>query len=69
MIDMSQANAEREAIRARWPAEWRDGARCGLSQKYEGPRERGGYPIGFHGWPLDRRNAWHAGFNYGRLRR
>ena len=66
---MSAAKREREAIRARWPDEFRDGARCGLSQKYEGPREAGGYPKGFHGRPLDRRNSWWSGYNAGRLDR
>ncbi len=66
---MSQANVEREAIRARWPDEFRDGARCGLSQKYDGPREPGGFPLRFHSWKLDRRNSWYSGFNYGRNQR
>jgi hypothetical protein len=48
---------EREAIRAEWPAEFDDGARCGFLQKFEGSREPVGYPLGFHGWPLARRNA------------
>lgn len=51
--------------REQWPVEWRDGARCAFLMKFDGPRERGGYPVGFHGWPLDRRNAWFAGFNRG----
>ena len=66
---MSAAERERKAIRARWPDEFRDGARCGLTQKYEGEREPGGYPEGFHGWPLDRRNSWFSGYNYGRNQR
>jgi hypothetical protein len=63
MADNSQA--EREALRVRWPAEFNDGARCGLLQKYDGQRERGGFPSGFHRWKLDQRNAWFAGFNLG----
>jgi AAA domain len=35
------------ARRALWPS-WRA----------DGPREPGGYPTGFHTWPLERRNAW-----------
>jgi hypothetical protein len=54
-----------QAIRERWPHEFRDGARCGFLQRYDGNRERGGYPLGFHRWPLERRNAWYAGFNRG----
>jgi hypothetical protein len=52
-------------LRTRWPNDFRDGARCALLQSYPGPREKGGYPAGFHCWPLDRRNAWFAGFNVG----
>ena len=28
-------------------------------------RERGGYPLGFHAWTLERRNAWWAGASQG----
>jgi hypothetical protein len=62
---MSDARNERRRLRANWPDEYRDGARCGLTGEYPGDRQRGGYPRGFHGWPLDRRNAWFAGFNQG----
>jgi hypothetical protein len=63
---------EQTAIRARWQAEFDDGARCAYLLKFPGPRAPGGYPIGFSDWPLDRQNAWFAGFNRGfhdRLRR
>ena len=59
------AEYERVTIRAEWPAEFNDGARCGFLGRLESPREPGGYPIGFHGWPLARRNAWFAGSNKG----
>jgi hypothetical protein len=59
------AENERAAIRKQWQAEFDDGARCGFLQKFEGAREPGGYPKGFHRWPLARRNAWFAGFNKG----
>ncbi len=49
----------------RWPDEFRDGARCAFLLRFGGDREKGGYPRGFHRWPLDRRNAWLAGFNVG----
>ena len=29
--------------------------------KAEGERKKGGYPKGFHDWPLERRNPWFAG--------
>jgi hypothetical protein len=63
---MTAAENKRAAIRAAWRAEFDDGTRCGLLQKYDGPREPGGYPLGFHSWPLDRRNA---GFNKGHFER
>jgi hypothetical protein len=56
-------------IRARWPAEWRDGARCAFLETFEGEREKGGYPKGFHAWPLDLRNGWFAGYVRGFLDR
>ena len=55
----------------RRPEEFRDGARCAFLRRFDGQREPGGYPLGFHGWQLERRNAWFAGFNrgfYDRLR-
>jgi hypothetical protein len=67
-----RADGERVRLREAWPHEFRDGARCGFLRKFDGDREAGGYPLGFHQWPLDRRNAWFAGFNRGlidRLRR
>jgi hypothetical protein len=49
----------------RWPEEYRDGARCAFLRRFDGAREKGGYPLGFHHWSLERRNAWFAGFNCG----
>jgi hypothetical protein len=61
--DKSEAALTR--MREQWPAEFRDGARCGFLKEPEGPRDPGGYPRGFQRWPLERRNAWFAGFNVG----
>jgi hypothetical protein len=58
-------------ISRRWPAEFRDGARCAFLLHFDGDREKGGYPRGSHRWPRDSRDAWFAGFNvgfHGRLR-
>ena len=52
-------------LRQRWPHEWRDAARCGFLHRFDGEREEGGYPRGFHLWRVDRRNAWFSGFNVG----
>lgn len=62
---MTDAADTTATIRTRCPDEFRDGARCAFLGKYPGDRERGGYPRGFHGWAMDRRNVWWAGFNVG----
>jgi hypothetical protein len=64
---MSDNRVEREIaeLRSRWPDEFKDGARCAFLRRYDGKREKGGYPLGFRRWPLDRRNAWFAGSNKG----
>jgi hypothetical protein len=41
----------------------------GAGSEPGGERDKGGYPLGFHDWPLERRNAWLAGFNFGLLER
>jgi hypothetical protein len=64
-------NAPHEVKRlaGQWPDEFADGERCAFLGRYEGKRQPGGYPTGFHGWSLDRRNGWYAGFNFGLLER
>ena len=68
-MSLDRTSLEVARLRDRWPNEFRDGARCGFLGRTDGARETGGYPSGFHGWPLDRRNAWFSGFNRGRLDR
>ena len=58
---MSGDLRERGRLKALHPEIYRDGELAGLDKLPPGTRERGGYPIGFHQWPLDRRNAWFAG--------
>jgi hypothetical protein len=60
---------KRVRLKDSWPAEFEDGARCAFTQHFSGDRERGGYPKGFHVWPLAKRDAWFCGYNYGRLKR
>ena len=55
---MIDARQERDLIKGNYPAEYADGARRGFARDKL-------YPTGFHQWPLDRRNAWWAGFNKG----
>jgi hypothetical protein len=52
------ATEERERVKHAYPDEFRDGAR----RAFKGVKR---YPRGFTDWPLDRRNAWFAGFNVG----
>ena len=68
-MSLDRTSVEVARLRSTWPVEFRDGARCGFLPRADGPREKGGYPCGFCGWPLDRRNAWYSGFNLGRLDR
>jgi hypothetical protein len=63
------AETERARLKDKFPAEFRDGARTAFLGKGDGTREKGSYPLGFHSWPIDRRNAWFAGFNHGMLER
>jgi hypothetical protein len=66
---VSDARNARRALRAKYPSEFDDGARCGATLSYPGEREPGGYPKGSHGWPLEKRNAWYAAFNIGYAKR
>jgi hypothetical protein len=59
------AEAILKRVQGKWPSEFRDGARWGFLQQQEGPRDPGGYPLGFNHWQVARRNAWFAGFNVG----
>ena len=60
-------NVERAKIREEYPDEFEDGARHGWARGNLSTvgRERGGYPLGFHVWPLERRNAWWSGASQG----
>jgi hypothetical protein len=57
----------RNELRRQWQDAFDDGARCAFMMEYPGEREPGGYPKGFHSWPIEKRNAWFAGFNLGRI--
>jgi hypothetical protein len=65
MSDMEPARDEVKGFEPQSPDEYRDGARCAFLRRFDGVRQEGGYPPGFHHWPLERRNAWFAGFNRG----
>jgi hypothetical protein len=63
------ADAERGCLQSAWPDEFADGARCAFHQRHPGRREPGGFPLGFHNWGIERKNAWYCGFTFGRLER
>lgn len=52
-------------LKQRWPNEYRAGARCAFLRRFDRDGRDSGYPVGFQYWPLERRNAWFAGFNCG----
>jgi hypothetical protein len=60
---------ERARLKQAWPEAFADGERVAFLQRFAGERERGGYPRAFHRWPLNRRNAWFCGYNFGLLER
>jgi hypothetical protein len=60
-----KTEADRDALRAKFPDEFEHGYRTGYLGENQPPCDAAGYPIGFHTWPLDRKNTWYAGFNLG----
>ena len=59
--DEEKAARIRAIIRCRWPSVFDHSARSAFLQHCHGPREKGGYPLGFHGWTLAGRDAWLTG--------
>jgi len=53
----------------RYPDEFKHGFLSGLTGKPQQPCDAAGYPVGFHTWPLERRNAWYAARNAGNVER
>lgn len=66
---MTELMRDATVLRKAWPAEFDDGARCAFALNFPGEREAGGYPKGFHTWPLAQRDAWFCGYNKGRCDR
>jgi hypothetical protein len=65
----TQAEQIRAALRAKFPDEFELGYRYGLTCAVQPGCDAAGYPLGFREWPLDRCNAWWAGFNLGYTQR
>jgi hypothetical protein len=67
---VKKVELERKRWREAYPAEFNDGIRIGFfGAKTERDPSGGGYPLGFHAWSIDRRNAWFCGFNLGYIKR
>jgi hypothetical protein len=64
-----RAEAVRAALCAKFPNEFEHGYRTGYLGENQPPCDAAGYMIGHHTWPLDRKNAWFAGFNLGHFER
>jgi hypothetical protein len=43
---------EAARLKRLWSEEFRDGARCAFLRQFDGDREAGGYPRGFHRWSV-----------------
>jgi hypothetical protein len=69
VVSIKPAVDRRNELRRKWRDAFDDGARCAFLEEYPAERELGGYPKGFHSWPLDKRSAWFSGFNLGLIDR
>jgi hypothetical protein len=59
----------RAALCEKYPAEFHHGYATGYVGDPQPPCDAAGYQPGFRTWPLDRRNAWFAGWNLGNVER
>jgi hypothetical protein len=64
-----RAEAVRAELCRRFPGEFEHGYRTGYLGENQPPCDVAGYMIGYHAWPLVRKNAWFAGFNLGHIER
>ena len=63
----AQTQTARAEYRERFPEEFEHGFLSGFTGEFRPPCDAAGYPLGFHGWPLDRRNAWFCAWNAGKI--
>jgi hypothetical protein len=68
---ITDVQLERKRWRAAYPDEFDDGFQIGFFGKAKSARDPVGcdYPPGFHGWLIDRKNAWFSGSNLGYVKR
>jgi hypothetical protein len=60
-----RSSLDRDELLAKYPAEFRHGYLSGYTGENQPPCDAAGYMIGHHTWPLERKNAWFAGWNLG----
>jgi hypothetical protein len=68
-ISYRPASAVRDALLAKYPAEFEHGYITGFTGEFQKPCDVAGYPVGFHIWPLEQKNAWYLGWNLGNVER
>jgi hypothetical protein len=68
---VKKVELERKRWREAYPVEFNDGVRIGFFGKAKSARDPAGgdYPLGFHAWSIDRKNAWFCGFNLSYVKR
>jgi hypothetical protein len=68
---ITDVQLERKRWRAAYPDEFDHGFEIGFFGKAKSGRDPAGgdYPLGFHGWSIERKNAWFCGFNLGYVKR
>jgi hypothetical protein len=68
---ITDVQLERKRWRAAYPDEFDDGFQIGFFGKAKSARDPAGsdYPLGFHGWSRNLREAWFCGFNLGYIKR
>jgi hypothetical protein len=58
---VERAREIRINILMNWPEAFCDGYAWGSGLTLPTPRDAGGYPIGYHEWPADKKRAWDWG--------
>lgn len=58
---IKRAREMRVAIFTKWPEVFCDGFAWGIGLTLPIPRDAGGFPVGYHEWPADKKRAWDWG--------
>ena len=60
-----RSSLDRDELFTKYPAEFRHGYLSGYTGENQPPCDAARYMVGHHTWPLERKNAWFAGWNLG----